>query len=98
MSKLFNQISVPQEIHLRRMYVYDALKKLEQYLQDATIAGHLRVRVIHGKGTGVLRTAVHEFLSKHLYVENYYGAPPNEGGGGVTIAELQSIHKCESDI
>ena len=98
MSKLFKQISVPQEVHLRRMYVYDALEKLDIYLQDATRAGHLRVRIIHGKGTGVLRIAVHEFLSKHSYVEQYYGASPNEGGGGVTIAELQPIYKCEPDI
>ena len=98
MSKLFNQISVPQEVHLRRMYVHDALDKLDIYIQYAINAGHIRVRVIHGKGTGVLRLAVHEFLSKHSQVEKYYGAPPNEGGGGVTIAELHPTYNCAPDF
>jgi DNA mismatch repair protein MutS2 len=71
------------------MKVRDALKKLDDYLGDAAIAGMPRVRVIHGKGTGILKNAVLEFLAKHPLVARTYAAAPSEGNGGVTIAELK---------
>jgi len=87
-SRLLRQISVPTEVHLRRMRVRPALDKLDRYLNDATLAGLPWVRVIHGKGTGTMRNAVLEFLSEHPLVARHYPAAPNEGNGGVTIAEL----------
>ena len=78
----------PQEIHLRRLTVDEALERLKHYLEDAYVAGMSRVRVIHGKGTGTLREAVWEFLSTHPLVKAYYMAAPFEGDGGVTIAEM----------
>ena len=68
--------------------VRPALDKLDRYLNDATLAGLPWVRVIHGKGTGTMRKAVQEFLSEHPLVAKHYPASPNEGNGGVTIAEL----------
>ena len=47
-----------------------------------------RVRVIHGKGTGTMKGAVADYLSKHPLVKRHYAASPAEGNGGVTIAEL----------
>ena len=87
-SRLQRQVSVPTEVHLRRMKVRDALDKLDRYLDDATVMGVPWVRVIHGKGTGTLRNAVLEHLSGHPLVARHYPASPSEGGGGVTIAEL----------
>ncbi len=83
------QISVPTEVHLRRMKVRDALDKLDRYLDDAVVMGMPWVRVIHGKGTGILKGAVLEFLNDHPLVSKHYPAAPNEGNDGVTIAELQ---------
>ena len=88
-SRLMRQISVPTEIHLRRMKVRDALDELDRYLGDAAVMGMPWVRVIHGKGTGVLKGAVLEFLSGHPLVGKHYPASPSEGNGGVTIAEMQ---------
>ena len=83
------QLSIETEVHLRRMKVRDALDKLDRYLDDAAIAGLPRVRVIHGKGTGILKGAVIEFLDKHALIARHYAAAPSEGNGGVTIAELK---------
>ncbi len=88
-SRLMRQISVPTEVHLRRMKVRDALDKLDRYLGDAAVMGMPWVRVIHGKGTGILKGAVLEFLSDHPLVGKCYPASPSEGNGGVTIAELK---------
>ena len=88
-SRLLRQMSVPTEVHLRRMRVRAALDKLDRYLNDATVAGLPWVRVIHGKGTGTLKAAVIEHLSSHSLVTRHHPAPPSEGGGGATIAVLE---------
>ena len=88
-SRLLRRASVPIEVHLRRMKVRDALDELDRHLNEATIAGLPWVRVIHGKGTGALKTAVADFLSTHPLVARFYPASPSEGDGGVTIAELK---------
>lgn len=85
---ILDSISVPQEVHLRRMKVYPALVKLDAYLRDAKGAGYLRVRIIHGKGGGIMKTAVREHIAEHPLVKRYYDASPAEGNGGVTIAVL----------
>ena len=76
------------EVHLRRLTVDEALLKLDQYLDDAFMAGLYQVRVIHGKGTGTLRQAVREQLSRHPLVKSYRPGGYGEGGAGVTIVEL----------
>jgi DNA mismatch repair protein MutS2 len=91
-SVLYSKMSVPTEIHLRRMMVLEALQKLEKYLNDAAIGRLPRVRIIHGKGTGKLKRAVLDYLSNHPDVSKYYPALPSEGNGGVTIAELEEIN------
>jgi DNA mismatch repair protein MutS2 len=88
-SRLFRQLSTPTEIHLRRLGVRDALEKLERYLNDATVISMPRVSVIHGKGTGILKAAVVDYLTGHPLVAKCYPAAPGEGDGGVTIAELK---------
>jgi DNA mismatch repair protein MutS2 len=76
------------ELHLRRLTVDEALIRLDRYLNDAFMAGLSRVRIVHGKGTGTLRQAVREQLSKHPLVSSYQPAGYGEGGAGVTIVEL----------
>ncbi len=81
-------VPVPDEIHLRRLTIDEALLKLDQYLNDAFMAGLYQVRVIHGKGTGSLRQAVQEQLSQHPLVKSYRLGGYGEGGTGVTMVEL----------
>lgn len=85
-----NQEEVPREISIRMMTVDEGLEEVKKYLEKAFLAGLKRVRIVHGKGTGKLRNAVHDYLSKVPYVKEYYLAPPNEGGEGATIVILDS--------
>jgi DNA mismatch repair protein MutS2 len=71
------------------MPVADALYLLDQYLDQAFLANFHMVRVIHGKGTGVLKAAVREELIKHPLVRGYRDAFIGEGDGGVTVVEME---------
>ncbi len=79
---------VNDEISLRHLTVDEALLKLDQYLDDAFMAGLYQIRVVHGKGTGTLRQVVREQLAKHSLVKSYRPGGYGEGGTGVTIAQL----------
>ena len=80
--------SPSSEVHLRNLTVYEALLKLDKYLNDAFMAGLWQVRVVHGKGTGTLRQAAHRALARHPLVKSYRLGGYGEGGVGVTIVEL----------
>jgi len=60
-----------------------------KFIDDSYMAGQERVEILHGKGTGVLKKAVKEILDKHEKVKNYYFAPIEFGGEGITIVELK---------
>ena len=77
------------EIDLRGMTMDEAEPVLEKALEQAYLAGLSQLRIIHGKGTGALRKKVHDFLRQHPYVEGYSLANWNEGGTGMTVAELK---------
>lgn len=81
--------TVSPEIMLRGERVEEALERLDRYLDDACLAGLDQVRVIHGKGTGVMRKAVWEFMRKHPSVASLKMADATEGGEGATIARLK---------
>jgi len=82
--------TVPCEIDLRGMTKDEAFVALDKYLDDAFLAALPQVRIIHGKGTGMLRKAVQEFLSSQKeYVAGYRLGESSEGGAGVTIANLK---------
>jgi DNA mismatch repair protein MutS2 len=66
-----------------------ALDRLEKFLDESLLGEQRTVRLIHGFGTGRLKEAVVEFLHKHPLVTQVRTATPQEGGGGVTIAELK---------
>ena len=80
--------AVDKELHLRRLTVDEALFRLDQHLNDAFMAGLPYIRIVHGKGTGKLRRAVHESLDKHPLVKSYRLGDYGEGDYGVTIVEL----------
>jgi DNA mismatch repair protein MutS2 len=79
---------VPAQLDLRGARAEEALEVLDRYLNDASLAGLTRARVVHGKGTGALRAAVREHLTGHPLVKSSRAAPANEGGDGATIVEL----------
>ena len=79
---------IDRELLLRRLTVEEALDRLDQYLYDAFMAGLPSVRIVHGKGTGKLRRAVHESLAKHPLVKSYRLGDYGEGDYGVTVVEL----------
>ena len=80
--------AVDRELLLRRLTVEEALYRLDQYLYDAFMAGLSSVRIVHGKGTGKLRHAVHDSLARHPLVKSYRLGDYGEGDYGVTIVEL----------
>ncbi|MDD2214224.1 MAG: Smr/MutS family protein, partial [Oscillospiraceae bacterium] len=67
----------------------EALVNLDQYLDDAVLASAASVRIVHGKGSGVLRKAVSDFLRKDRRIQSFQLAPYGEGDSGVTIAKLR---------
>ncbi len=79
---------VPPEIEIRGQTVDEAMPTIEQYLDEAFRAGLPWTRIVHGKGTGVLRKQVRDLLAKHPLVKSYEEARREEGGEGVTIAYL----------
>jgi DNA mismatch repair protein MutS2 len=80
--------SVPLQLNVRGKTVAEALRELEDYLDQLLLADIRSASVLHGKGTGTLRNAVHAYLGSCSFVATYGFAPPNQGGEGVTVFEL----------
>jgi DNA mismatch repair protein MutS2 len=80
---------VEPEISLRGMSAEDALDLLDRYLDEARLAGWQEVRIVHGKGQGILRRVVNEYLSKDQRVTEKRLGQWDEGAEGVTIARLR---------
>lgn len=80
--------TVLPECDFRGLRVEECLREVDKYLDAAYLAGMNRVSLIHGKGTGVLRDAVRQYLDKHPFVASYRSGDHYEGGTGVTIVEF----------
>lgn len=78
----------PVQLDLRGMRAEAALEILDKYIEDAYLSGLPFVRIVHGKGTGVLRQVVREHLGKHALVRGLQQADAKEGGEGATVAQL----------
>jgi DNA mismatch repair protein MutS2 len=78
-----------QEVDLRGMDSIQAISVLERYMDEAMRGNLPSVRIIHGKGTGILRTAVHQSLKRNKYVKSFRLGLYGEGEDGVTIAEFK---------
>ena len=87
--KMSKSASVSTEINLLGKTVDEALAELDKYLDDAYISHMPSVRVVHGKGTGALRKAVHNYLRKQKHVESYRLGEFGEGDAGVTIVTFK---------
>ncbi len=77
------------ELHIRGMRVTDAIFSVETFLDKALMNELRSVRIIHGKGTGVLRDAVHNLLKNHKLVQYFQIEEPEKGGSGITKVELE---------
>ena len=86
--KTFNAAIIANEVDLRGMDSIEAICVLERYMDEAMRSNHKTVRIIHGKGTGTLRTAVHQTLRKNRFVKSFRLGVYGEGEDGVTIAEF----------
>ena len=81
--------ATPMEVDLRGMDAVEAICTLSLYLDNAMRSGMKNVRIIHGKGMGVLRNAVHQELKKNKFIKTYRLGVYGEGEDGVTIAEFR---------
>lgn len=80
-----------QEIDLHEKKVHEAIPIVEKYLQESYDACLLRVRIIHGKGIGVLRQAIRDYLQNHRLVKSFASADKDHGGDGATEVEIIDV-------
>jgi len=76
------------QIDLRGMRVDEALRETEKHLDSALVSGMGFIHILHGKGTGALMEAIHEFLREQSFVTNFHFANEDQGGAGITVVEL----------
>ncbi len=81
--------SVSSELNLIGLKVDEALSRLDKYLDDAYLAHLSSVRIVHGKGTGALRSAIQSHLKKVSYVDSFRLAEYGEGDAGVTVVTFK---------
>ncbi len=86
--KMSKSVSISTEINLIGKTTDEAIALLDKYLDDAYLAHMPSVRIVHGKGTGALRKAVHGHLKRLKYVKSFRLGEFGEGDSGVTIAEF----------
>ena len=77
------------ELNVIGCHVEEALSRTEKFLDEALLSELKSVRLIHGYGTGQLRKAIAGFLQSQPFVAHFAPAPPEQGGGGVTVVELK---------
>jgi DNA mismatch repair protein MutS2 len=77
------------ELNVIGCNVEEALSRAEKFLDEAVLSELRTVRLIHGYGTGQLRRAIASFLQGHPFVSGFTAAPPEQGGGGVTVVDLK---------
>ena len=82
-------LTISTEINLIGQTTDEASVALEKYIDDAYLAHMEKIRIIHGRGTGALKSAVAKVLQKSKYIKSFESAPFNEGGYGATIAYLK---------
>jgi len=77
------------ELDLRGEPLDEAIMEVDRFLDEAFLSGMGQVYIIHGKGTGILRSGIQDFLRRHSHVKTYRNGNYGEGGNGVTVAELK---------
>jgi DNA mismatch repair protein MutS2 len=84
-----SQLITQYRLDIRGRKPEDADFEILRFIDDSYMTGQQRVEILHGKGTGVLKKTVRDILDKHEKVKNYYFAPIEFGGEGITIVELK---------
>jgi dsDNA-specific endonuclease/ATPase MutS2 len=79
----------PLDLNVIGCTVDEALARAERFLDESLMSDQRVVRFIHGYGTGQLKRALAGFLQQHPLVARFDPAPPEQGGGGVTVVELK---------
>ena len=87
--KMSKSMTISSEINLLGMTRDEATAALDKYLDDAYLSHLPTVRVVHGKGTGALRNAVHSHLKRLKYVKEYRLGEFGEGDAGVTVVTFK---------
>jgi DNA mismatch repair protein MutS2 len=77
------------KIDVRGMRAEEALQMLESYMDEAALLGIHQVTILHGKGNGILRHVIRQFLSKRQEVKQFYDDAVERGGAGITIVEMR---------
>lgn len=81
--------TISPEINVIGLTVDDAVERLSKYLDNAYLSGLDEVRIIHGKGTGALRSGIRDYLRQNRIVKSCTDAPYNAGGAGATVVKLK---------
>jgi len=79
----------PSDLNVVGCTVDEAITRAERFLDESLLTDQRTIRVIHGYGTGQLKRALAGFLQQHPLVARFATAPPDQGGGGVTVVELK---------
>ena len=81
--------ATPADLNVIGCTVDEAITRAERFLDESLLTDQRVVRFIHGYGTGQLKRALAGFLQQHPLVARFATAPPEQGGGGVTVVELK---------
>lgn len=87
-TKIRKTMNISPTIDLRGDNLEDAIRKLDKYLDDAFLSNLSEIKIIHGKGTGVLRFGINKYLEKNKLVKEKRSGNDKEGGFGVTIVKI----------
>ena len=68
---------------------------INDYIEECLQAGLTDIRIIHGKGKGILRDRVYSILKRHSMVESFAQAPPEAGGWGAVLVKLKTPPRCQ---
>ena len=77
------------KIDVRGYNTEDAIYEIDKFLDDSFIANLNEVTIVHGKGTGILRNNITDFLKKHKLVKSFSFGKLNEGGDGATVVKIK---------
>lgn len=78
-----------KELNLRGAHVEEAIEEVRNFIAEAQALREGQIRILHGKGEGILRRVVRDYLKTDKRISSYHDAQPNEGGHGVTIANIR---------
>jgi DNA mismatch repair protein MutS2 len=81
--------TTPADLNVIGCTVDEAIARAERFLDESLLSDQRVIRLIHGYGTGQLKRALTGFLQQHPLVARFATAPPEQGGGGVTVVELK---------